>query len=141
MTAKEYLKRIKVMDEVINQKQIEFDTLKKGRTYISGIDYSAVRVQTSPDGFGFTTMSDKLMDMQRVINEEIDNWHDMRHECINQIQQLSKVDYVRILFQMYVQYQTLEDIASNWKISYYWACHIHLSALKEFYEKFLKDSN
>ena len=137
MTAKEYLKEIKKIDVAIDQKQIEYETLKGSRTYIGGMDYSAERVQTSPDGSGFTRISDRITDMQREINDEIDQWHDMRHERIRQIQQLSKVEYVDILFRKYVQYQSLETIASELGFSYNYTCNLHGEALKEFTEKFL----
>lgn len=141
MTAKEYLKEIRKIDVSIDQKQIEYDTLKGSRTYVGGMDYSAERVQTSPDGSGFTRISDRLADLQREIDEEIDRWHDMRHERINQIQQLSKTEYVDILFRRYVQYQSLETIAGDLDKSYYWICHLHGEALQELEEKFLKDNN
>ena len=141
MTAKEYLREIKKMDISIEQKQLEYDTLKAGRIYIRGMDYAAERVQTSPDGSGFTCISDKLMDMQHEINQEIDRYHDMRHKRICQIQQLSKVEYIKILFKRYVEYQSLETISADLDFSYYWTCHLHGEALKEFDEKFLKHSN
>lgn len=141
MTAKEYLQEIKKMDLAIDQKQTEYDTMKKGRAYIGGMDYSAERVQTSPDGSGFTKISDKLLDLQMEINEDIDRWHDMRHERIGQIQSLSKAEYVDILFRRYVQYQTFEIISAEMNMSYYWTCHLHGDALEEFEGKFLKDSN
>lgn len=141
MTAKEYLKEIRKIDISIDQKQIEFETLKENRTYVGGMDYSAERVQTSPDGSGFTRISDRIIDMQREINDEIDQWHDMRHERIRQIQQLSKVEYVDILFRRYVQYQSLETIAGDLDKSYHRTCHLHGEALQEFEIKFLKDSN
>lgn len=137
MTAKEYLKEIKKLDISIDQKQIEYETLKGSRTYVGGMDYSAERVQTSPDGSGFTRISDHLADMQREINDEIDQWHDMRHERIGQIQQLSKVEYVDILFRRYVQYQSLETIASELGFSYNYTCNLHGEALQAFTEKFL----
>ena len=70
MTAKEYLKRIRKLDRDIDRKLYEFETLKKRRAYISGMDYTADRVQTSSDGEGFTRISDKLIDLQREINSE-----------------------------------------------------------------------
>lgn len=141
MTAKEYLREIKKIDVAIDQKQIEYDTLKRSRTYIGGMDYSDERVQTSVDGSGFTRISDKLADLQREINDEIDQWHDMRHDRINQIQQLSKVEYVDVLFRRYVQYQSLETIAGDLQKSYHRTCHLHGEALQEFEKKFLKNSN
>lgn len=137
MTAKEYLKEIRKIDISIDQKQIEYETLKGSRTYVGGMDYSAERVQTSPDGSGFTRISDRLADMQKEINDEIDQWHDMRHERIRQIQQLSKVEYVDILFKRYVQYQSLETIASELGFSYNYTCNLHGEALQAFTEKFL----
>lgn len=137
MTAKEYLKEIRKIDISIDQKQIEYETLKGSRTYVGGMDYSAERVQTSPDGSGFTRISDHLADMQREINDEIDQWHDMRHERIGQMQQLSKVEYVDILFRRYVQYQSLETIASELGFSYNYTCNLHGEALQAFTEKFL----
>lgn len=140
MTAKQYLSEIKRMDLCIDQKQIEFDTMQKQRTYISGMDYASERVQTSTDGMGFTSNSDKLLDLQLEINEEIDKFYIMKHERINQIQQLSKTEYIKVLFKRYVQYQSFETISSDLNISYYWTCHLHGKALNEFKEKFLKDS-
>lgn len=140
VTAKEYLQEIRKLDIAINQKQIEYDTLKKSRTYIGGMDYSDERVQTSPDGSGFTKISDRLADMQRDINNEIDQFHDMRHERIGQIQQLSKAEYTQILFKRYVEYKSLETVASEMVYSYHRACHIHGEALCKF-EEIMKDSN
>lgn len=137
MTAKEYLQEIKKMDISIDQMQAEFDLLKKGRTYIGGMDYSADRVQTSPNGSGFTKLSDKLYDMQKEINEEIDRFNDMRHKRICQIQKLSKTEYVDILFRRYVQYQSFEVISADMGFSYNYVCNLHGEALKEFAEKFL----
>ena len=140
MTAKEYLREIRILDKRIDQKQREFDTLKRGRTYVGGMDYSQERVQTSA-GQGFVGLSDKLVDMQREINGDIDRFNDMRHARINQIQQLSRIEYIDILYRRYVQYQSFETIAGEMSRSYPRVCHIHGDALKEFEEKFLKDSN
>lgn len=141
MTAKEYLKRIRKLDHDIDRKRYEFETLKKRRTYISGMDYTADRVQTSSDGEGFTSISDRLIDLQREINTEIDEYYDMRHKAINQIQSLSREEYSDILFRLYVQYQSLETIAGDLDKSYYRICHLHGEALQEFEKSFLKDSN
>lgn len=140
MTAKEYLREIERLDRQIDQKQIEFDSLKRGRSYIGGMDYSQERVQTSGTGSGFTELSERLVDLQQEINAEIDRYHDMRHKRIGQIQQLSKVEYIDILFRRYVQYQSIETISCETNRSYYWTCHIHGEALKEFQDRFLKDS-
>lgn len=140
MEAKEYLQEIKKFDESINQKQAEYDGIKKGRTYIGGMDYSLDRVQTSPDGAGFAKISDRLMDLQMEINEEIDRFYEMRHERINQIQQLSKVEYITILFKKYVEYKSIEQISCEMGFVYNYTCSLHGYALKEFGDKVLNFS-
>lgn len=141
MTAKECLKEIKKLDISINQKQVEFNTLKKNRIYIGGMDYSEERVQTSPDGTGFTRISDKLMDMQKEINAEINKWNNMRHERIGQIQRLSRIEYSELLFKKYVEYKSLEQIACEMGFTYNYTCNLHGQALKEFHGKFLTNLN
>lgn len=138
LTAKEYLREIRILDKRIDQKQREFDTLKRGRTYVGGMDYSQERVQTSV-GQGFVGLSDKLVDMQREINEDIDRFNDIRHARINQIQQLSRIDYMDILFRRYVQYQSFETIAGEMQYSYNYVCNLHGEALREFENKFLSN--
>lgn len=138
LTAKEYLREIRILDKRIDQKQREFDTLKRGRTYVGGMDYSQERVQTSA-GQGFVGLSDKLVDMQREINGDIDQFNDIRHARINQIQQLSRIEYMDILFRRYVQYQSFETIASEMQYSYNYVCNLHGEALREFENKFLSN--
>lgn len=138
LTAKEYLREIRILDKRIDQKQREFDTLKRGRTYVGGMDYSQERVQASA-GQGFVGLSDKLVDMQREINGDIDQFNDIRHARINQIQQLSRIEYMDILFRRYVQYQSFETIASEMQYSYNYVCNLHGEALREFENKFLSN--
>lgn len=132
MTAKEYLRRIKTDDLRINQKIKEYDNLSKRSTSLGSMDYSAVRVQTSPDGQGFTKTIDKLVDLQREINEDIDRYYDNRQKKIREIQSLDRAEYIEILYRRYVEGQPLEVIAAEMGYSYHWACHIHGEALKEF---------
>lgn len=140
MTAKEYLQEIKKLDTAISQKQFEYDSLKKQRVCISGFDYSTERARIRPDKNVFEKVSDRKCELQKEIIAEIDRYHDMRHERINQIQYLSKEEYTEILFRRYVMYETFETISLSLHRSYYWVCHLHGEALKEFENEFLKDS-
>ena len=137
MTAKEYLQEIRKFDRYIEQKQIEYDSLYRLRGGASGIDYSKDKVQTSPDGQGFTRISDRLVDLQSEINEAVDRFCQMKHERIDQIQQLPKVEYSEILFKRYVEYKSLERVAWEMNYSYIYICQLHGGALNEFEEMFL----
>lgn len=137
MTAKEYLQEIRKFDRYIEQKQIEYDSLYRLRGGAGAIDYSKDKVQTSPDGQGFTRISDKLVDLQNEINKAIDRFCQIKHDRIEQIQQLSKVEYSEILFKRYVEYKSLERIAWEMNYSYIYTCQLHGGALNEFEEMFL----
>lgn len=137
MTAKDYLREIRKIDLLIDQKITEYDALRSGRSYVGGMDYAKDRVQTSPEGTGFARLSDKLTDLQREIDREIDEWSDTRHERINQIQRLARPEYVDILFRRYVKYQSFESISSELRYSYNYVCNLHGEALREFEKKVL----
>lgn len=136
MTAKEYLQEIRKFDRYIEQKQIEYDSLYRLRGGARAIDYSKDKVQTSPDGQGFTRISDRLIDLQSEINEAVDRFCQITHDRIEQIQQLSKVEYSEILFKRYVEYKSLEQIAYEMNYTYKYICQLHGEALIEFGEKF-----
>lgn len=139
MTAKEHLQEIRKFDRYIEQKQIEYDSLYRLRGGAGAIDYSKDKVQTSPDGQGFTRISDRLVDLQSEINEAVDRFCQMKHERIDQIQQLSKVEYSEILFKRYVEYKSLDQIAYEMNYTYKYICNVHGFALKEFNDLHLKD--
>lgn len=136
MTAKEYLNSLRRMDMIINQKQQELDMALKNRTYIRSMDYSADRVQSSPNGAGFTTMSDKYADLQLDINNAIDELVSKRHFIIEQIQGLTKVEFSEVLFKRYVEYKSFEQISCEMGYVYNYTCNIHGEALKDFEQKY-----
>ena len=132
MTAKEYLQQIRADDLRIEQKIKEYESLMSRKASLVGMDYTVDRVQTSPDGAGFTKIVDRLVDLQKEINDDIDAFCDSQHKKISEIHKLSKPEYIEVLFKRYVEGQALEQIAADMGYSYNWCCHIHGEALKEF---------
>ena len=72
MTAKEYLQQIRADGLRIEQKIKEYESLSSRKASLVGMNYTAERVQTSPDGGGFTKIVDRLVDLQQEINDDID---------------------------------------------------------------------
>ena len=132
MTTKEYLGQIRVMDIKINQRQQEYDDLCKKRFCIGGFDYTSDRVQHSTDGQGYTKVINKLVDLQREINCEIDKFYNIKHRIIGEIQQLEKPEQMEVLYRRYVLYQGFAKIAVEMGYNYKWCCHNHGEALKAF---------
>lgn len=139
MTAKEYLQQIKKDDIRINQLVKEVDDLRRRTVFISGIDYSKDRVQTSSDGMtGAMKAIEKFYDAEIRLNKMIDRFIEEKEKIVSQIQMLSKSDYIEILYLRYVNYMSFEEIACKQAWSYSWTIHRHGEALQEFYKKFIK---
>lgn len=136
MTAKERLENIKKMEMLIEQKKKELSMLHGSRPFIKSFDYSAERVQVSPDGEGFTRGSHKLVDLELQLESDIESFSQMRHEVITEIQSMEKVEHADILFKRYVEYQSFEQISFEMKYSYNYTCRIHGEALKAYEEKY-----
>ena len=98
MSGKEYLGYIQKIEILLRQKQRELHALSERRTLIKGQDYSIEKVQTSPDGSGFTRDSDKQIDMSQELADDIAAFETIRHEVFRQIQSLSDIDFIDILY-------------------------------------------
>lgn len=134
MKAKEYLKQIEVLDIKINQKQIELDELHLLAESTGGIQYGE-RVQTSPRGDTLERKVVKCVQLEQEINEMIDNFVDLKHKIIGEIQGLSDPNHIEILFKKYVDYKkypNLEHIAVAMNYSYPYIKELHGYALAEF---------
>lgn len=138
MKAKDYLKRLKRLDTIINQKMQELSALRSTAGSPAGIDYSKERVQTSPSGDApFVHAVHKIIELEKEINAEIDKFVDEKHTIINQIQGLTKVTHIQLLFKRYVEYKNFETIAIEMNFTYQYVIELHGYALQEFEKTYL----
>lgn len=107
MTAKEYVKQIKKIDTQIKNKSIEAKNLFEINTSLSS-----------------------------GVFEEIEHLYRERSEIIKKIEQLPEAEY-DVLHKIYVQYETLQEVAADRNISYSLVATIHGRALKRL-ENFIK---
>lgn len=131
MKAKEYLKQIEKLDKCINQRQIECDSYRLLAEATGGIQYGD-RVQTSPQGDTLEKKVVRYVQLEQDINDMIDRFVDLKHKIIDEIQGLSEVKHIDILFKKYVQYKSLEQIAVEMNYTYQYVRELHGYALQEF---------
>lgn len=137
MKAKEYLQKLEILDIAINQKIKEVDDLQRMSTCIGSFDYSKDKVQTSPKPDApYVEILERICDLQAEINSEIDYFVNEKHKIINQIQEVTKPNYINVLFKHYVEFKKFEEIAVEMSLSYQYVIEIHGYALQEF-EKIL----
>jgi len=139
MEAKEYLAQIRLLDIRIQQKQQEYNNLRL-ITSIKGVDYSQERVQVSPEN-KMCKMVTEYIDMQDKINASISHLMALKNTIIIQIQGLSNIKHVELLYKKYAEYKTLKLISKEMVYSYDYTRELHRCALQEFQEKILQSSH
>lgn len=131
MTAKEYLRSIKYLDDAINAKQAELDRLRRDAENLKGITYSSDKVQSN-------TVSDtmqvvcKIVDLNNEINDEIDRLVDLKAEAHSKIQRVYNPKFISLLTDLYINGETLEEKAEKLDKSYMTICRWHGQALQIF---------
>lgn len=129
MKAKEYLKQVRKLDTLIKNKLIE---KQQWRDIAMGVtpQLSADRVQSSGEKQKMANAVEKMVEIEREIDECVDQFVDKKREIISVIEQLEPDKY-DLLHAIYVQFQTLEGAAYSMGKSYTWATTTHGRALND----------
>lgn len=128
MNAKEFLLTIKKMDKLIENKLAEVLRWKEIANNTS-VNMSGERVQSSGNNDSIANAICTYMDLEREITRNIDELISKKKDVISVIEQLSATQY-DVLHKIYVQYYTLQDVASLYQRDYGWATTTHGRALK-----------
>ena len=133
MTAKEYLRQLKYLDNRINAKLLERERI---RTIAEKTTVSlSEKVQTS-SGNKMDDVVVRLVELEEFINKDIDKLVELREEAGDKINRLSNDKYKIVLSMYYLSNKTFEEVAELTKMSFQWVHTLHKKALKEF-EKIL----
>ena len=131
MTAKEYLRSIKYLDNAINAKQRELDRLRHDAENIKAISYDKDKVQSSAPSDS-TKIIDKIIDLNKEINSEIDRLIDLKAEARAKINRVYNNKLVSLLTNLYINGYTFEQTAENLDVNYRTVCRWHGQALQIF---------
>ena len=130
MTAKEYLRSIKYLDNSINAKLAELDRLKRDMCSIRGVTYDGDKVQG-----GITDsmrIVDKIIELNNIINAEIDRLVDLKAEAHSKIEKVCNEKFISLLTDIYINGYTLEQVAERMNITDKTVCRWHGQALQLF---------
>ena len=128
MQAQEFLRQLKKLDIMIQNKLIEKEqwrTIATGTTAQIGGE----RVQTSSSQQKMADAVGKYVDMEKEIDRIIDTLVDTRQDVIKVIERLDLIEY-DVLHKRYVQYLTFDEIADKCDKTYSHITTIHGRALK-----------
>jgi len=136
MNAKEYLSQAKYLDMRINSKIQQLSSLndlsKKCTSALTGMPRST--------NGSTSTMADtinKIIDLQREINADIDSLVDLKRDIMEVIKAIPGQEAQTILEKRYLCFLSWEQIAVDMHYSIQYAFRIHDQALDEV-EKLLK---
>lgn len=129
MTAKEYLKQALRLDERINSKISQLESLNELTTKCT----STITGMPRNPGGSTSTMSDticKIIDLQIEINNDIDNLVDMKRELVEVIKKVDDVECRLLLEYRYLCFKSWEDIAVEMGYTLRNIHYLHRQALR-----------
>lgn len=131
MTAKEYLRQLKTLDNLINAKLLEKERTRALATKVTS--NLSERVQGSGSG-GFENTLIKINELERSIDEDVDKLVDLKDEAGAMIDKISNNNHRAILHMYYISNSTFEQIAEYMNYSVAGIFKIHGYALRDFGE-------
>lgn len=137
MIAKEYLQQLQKINLLINQRLQEKEDLNMMSKSIRGFDYARTRVQTSrSEGASFTRTIEKILALEEEISGLIQDYAELKHKIIGEIQGLQNSKSIEILHKKYVEGKGLETVADEMGYTFQYVVLLHGNALKEFSSKY-----
>lgn len=128
MRAKDYLRQLRKLDKLIENKLAEKQRWKE-IAIGSGSSFSDMeRVQSSGNKQKMADAVCHYISIEDEIDQAIDRLIDKRREVLEIIEQLPVMEY-DLLHKHYVQYMSLQEAADSMDKSYSWATTIHGRAL------------
>ena len=138
MKAKDFLLQLPKLEALIKNKLIEKQQWKDIALGITP-QMSSDRVQSSGNQQKMACAIERMVDIEKELDEFVDSLIDTRNEVLSVIEQLNSDEY-DFLHLVYVQHFTLKEVANLKNYSYSWATTFHGNALKKV-QKILDSKN
>lgn len=133
MTAKEYLRQAYRLNELIDSRITELERLRDYSTRLTSCSFEGERVSKSRSTEApFARIIEKIVDLEKVINRDIDRYVDLKTEMNAAIDLVSNVDERLLLRYRYLNNYNWDDIAQLLNVSGRTVHRIHSTALYNF---------
>lgn len=131
MTTKEYLSQVFLLSTRLKTKRQQAAELRDSITGIRGIDYSGIKVQTTPSP-KMQESVDRLVSLEEEITRKILEMELKKEKIVSQINRLKIPVHIRILKLRYIDFLSWDEIADQTKYSPRQVYRLHGKALREF---------
>jgi DNA-directed RNA polymerase specialized sigma subunit len=126
--AVQYLSKIEHIDNMINAKQEQIDSLR-AKASSTGLHTQADRVQSSGCKDKIGECCTRIADLCEEINQDIDDFVNAKAEVMHTIDKLIDLEERRLLYYRYFQYLPFSKIAHEMNISERHIYRMHKSAV------------
>ncbi len=128
MNARQFLKQVKKLDKLIENKMIEIARWKELAENTTA-NLTGERVQSSHNPQRIADAIGRYVDLEAEIREDIERLIAAKKEVIAVIEQLEATEY-DVLHKIYIQHLDFYDVADAYNKSYSWATTVHGQAVK-----------
>lgn len=127
--AQEFLLQVKLCDKHIDNKLEDLAHLKAlTRKITSAWGTEPIGGTHNQDKLGDAVA--KIIDMEKDISAAVDRFVEKKNEVRLLLEKVQNADQLDLLYKVYFQYETLEQVACEMNMSYRNACYIHGRALQ-----------
>lgn len=135
MTAKQYLRQVKRLDNIINAKLEQIEKLRAMSINISRV-MSPDKVHSQENRSKTEKIIVKIIDLEREVTNDIDRLVDLKREIMQKIDAMEDDNYKVLLTLRYLNFKTWEEIAVEMDYTFQWVHQLHKRALIEFERKY-----
>lgn len=131
MTTKDYLNQINRLNMLINNKLLEISQFKELSCSISAVKNDE-KVMTTPNQDPIGTSIAKIDEMERKLDEIIDDYIALKEKIKQQINKLPKEKHKIILYEKYIKFKSISEISKKMDMTDRGCKKAHKKALEEF---------
>jgi len=134
MNAKQYLQQAFQLNKMIDADRFELIRLRELAESIPSTLQVGEHIQASGQADHVGNLMAKIVDLEMKIQAEINQYIDMKREIRERICQINDHKLKLILQKRYINFQTWEEIAYEFRKEVRWIFELHKRALKIFAE-------
>lgn len=131
MTTKDYLNQINRLNMLINNKLLEISQFKELSCSISAVKNDE-KVMTTPNQDPIGTSIARLDEMERKLDDMIDDYIALKEKIKQQINKLPKEKHKIILYEKYIKFKSISEISKKMDMTDRGCKKAHKKALEEF---------
>lgn len=131
MNAKQYLRQVRRLDNIVNAKLEQVEILRAMTTRMTA-NLTTDKVQESNIPDKISTLICKIVDLEKEIINDIDKLIDLKIEIMWKIDSIQNDNYRLLLTLRYLNFKSWEQIAVEMGFTFQWVHELHKRALIEF---------